>query len=376
MDKMNPFEFSTKTHLSFGLGVSVQLGAAVARVGKSRALVISDPGVARAGLVEPVLQSLQEAGIFTSLFAEVCSNPTTENARAASALALADGCDVLIAVGGGSTIDAAKGVAILAALGGALIDYEGWDNIHGEPLPVVALPTTAGTGSEVTFWAVISDLEAHRKFLIGSPRIAPTLALLDPALTFTLPEEMTFYTGIDALTHALEAYTSKLKNPISDALAIAAIEKVGSALPGVMAAPENELFRSEMLLASTIAGMAFNNADLGAVHCLSEALGGAIDIHHGLANAIFLLPVMEFNAPAAEREYSEIAEGLGNADGDAVAAVRRLLSLSHLPSLRNLGLEKIDLPRLAQVASENISVSSNPREIHSDDFMKILLEAY
>ncbi len=376
MDEINAFEFSTKTRLSFGTGVSAQIGTAVARMGKRQALVVSDPGVVRAGLVEPVVKSLHQAGIPVSLYTEVCSNPTTENVEAASALAFADGCDVLIAVGGGSSIDTAKGAAILAALGGALADYEGWDNVRGNPLPVIALPTTAGTGSEVTFWAVISNPEDHRKFLIGSPQIAPELALLDPSLTYTLPEDLTYYTGIDALTHALEAYTSKLRNPISNALALAAIAKIGLALPGVISSPRDEQFRSEMLLASTLAGMAFNSADLGAVHCLSEALGGAYDIHHGLANAILLLPVMAYNAPIVRREYGEIAAALGAGDGDALAAVRRLVNLIKLPTLSQWGIDKTDLPRLARAASQNISVPSNPRQVHADDFLKLFLEAF
>jgi alcohol dehydrogenase len=310
MSQFAEFNFSLATRIRFGVALVNQVGSEITALGAHKPLVVTDPGVAEAGLLEPVLGSLRTAGVASAVFQEVASNPTAENAEQAAAMARAEGCDAVVAVGGGSPMDTAKGAAVVAALGGQVSDYEGWDEVPAQPLPVVAIPTTAGTGSEVSSWAVISDVEDHRKMLIGSTRIAPVVALLDPAMTYTLPASLTAYTGIDALTHAIEAYTATLSNPISDALAIAAVARIGRAFLRVVEDPRDRDARSDMLLASTMAAAAFNSADLGAVHCMSEALGGLYDIHHGLANAILLVDVMAFNAPAVLDEYAEIARAL------------------------------------------------------------------
>jgi alcohol dehydrogenase len=226
----------------------------------------------------------------------------------------------------------------------------------------------------VSYWAVITIEADHRKMVVGSPRIAPVVAVLDPLMTYTLPVDLTAYTGLDALTHAIEAFTSTMSNPISDALAITAVEKIGRSFLKAIESPENEGARSDMLLASTMAALAFNSADLGAVHCLSEALGGMMDVHHGLANAIFLAPVMEFNSPAVAGKYDCLARALG--PRDAVSAVRNMVEPLCLPSLRELGVREEDLPRLAKMASQNISVPSNPRQVTEEDFSRLLRQVF
>jgi alcohol dehydrogenase len=365
---MNTFDFYSPIRIRFGKGISLQVGPEAAAAGLQHVLVITDDGVFQAGLVQPILSSIAEAGIQSVVYKDVTSNPTEGNVAEAADLARAEGCQAVIAVGGGSPIDTAKGAAIVAACGGKIADYTGWDAIRGAPLPIFALPTTAGTGSEVTNWAVISQQEDHQKYLIGSPKIAPVLALLDPGLTFSLPPALTAYTGIDALVHAIEAYISTLHNPVSDALALTAIEMIGRSLLKVLDAPADEQARSEMLLASSMAGMAFNNADLGAVHCMSEALGGMYDMHHGLANAICLVTIMEFNASVAANRYTAIATALGNLGGDGVESVKALIDSIGIPSLRECGVNEADLPELAHIAMQNISVAGNPREVSEDDF--------
>jgi alcohol dehydrogenase len=369
------FNFSLKTHIHFGMSTTNKIGEEAATIGAHKVLVVTDPGVAEAGLLEPVLNSLQSAGITSIVFADVSSNPAAASVENAAAVARDECCDTVVAVGGGSPIDTAKGVAVVATLGGKVSDYEGWEKISGKPLPVIAIPTTAGTGSEVSYWAVISNLAGRRKMLVGSPKIAPVVALVDPAMTYTLPPSLTAYTGMDALTHAVEAFTSTLSNPISDVLALAAIERIGASLRRAVETPIDGVARSNMMLASTMAAMAFNSADLGAVHCMSEALGGMYDIHHGLANAILLPHVIAFNEPATPHKFGHIAVALGTKKSGAAEAVRRLLEKLHFPSLRQVGISEVDLPRLAELSSQNISVSSNARSITKEDFLRLFKEA-
>jgi alcohol dehydrogenase len=369
------FNFSLETRIHFGMGATNKTGGEAAAIGAHKVLVVTDSGVAEAGLLEPVLSSLQSAGITSIVFADVSSNPAAASVENAAAVARDESCDTVVAVGGGSSIDTAKGAAVVAALGGKVSDYEGWEKISGQPLPVIAIPTTAGTGSEVSYWAVISNVADHRKMLVGSPKIAPVVALVDPAMTYTLPPSLTAYTGMDALTHAVEAFTSTLSNPISDVLALAAIERIGASLRRAVETPIDEVARSNMMLASTMAAMAFNSADLGAVHCMSEALGGMYDIHHGLANAILLPHVIAFNEPAAPHKFGRIAVALGTKKGGAAEAVRRLSERLHFPSLRQVGINEVDLPRLAELSGQNISVSSNARLITKEDFLRLFKEA-
>jgi alcohol dehydrogenase len=376
MTKILDFNFSLATRICFGLESINNLGKELKDLAMSKVLIVTDAGIVRAGIVQLAINSLNSSGISHTTFQDVASNPTTENSEQAGLVARMEQCDAIIAIGGGSAIDAAKGAAIIAICNGRISDYEGWENIPKQPLPIIAIPTTAGTGSEVSYWAVISNSAEHRKMLIGSPKIAPSFALLDPTLTYSLPPNLTAYTGIDALTHAIEAYTSTASNPISDALALSAIERIGKSLLKAVESPTDEEARSNMLIASTMAAAAFNSADLGAVHCISEALGGLYDVHHGLANAVVLLAVMEYNAPAVTEKYSNIAFALGAKDGDAVRAVSNLIQPLNIPRLRELGVRQEDLPGIASLAAQNISVPSNPREINEENFLKLLTATF
>jgi alcohol dehydrogenase len=374
MPRSNAFSFALGTRIRLELGGVRHVGDECLALGARSVLLVTDPGVVAAGLVEPVLTALQTAGVSASVFQQVDSNPTAENVERAAVQAQIDECTVLVAVGGGSPLDTAKGAAILAVLGGRVGDYEGWDLVPGQPLPVVAIPTTAGTGSEVSFWAVIGDAD-HRKMSLGSPRLAPRVALLDPELTYTLPPHLTAYTGLDALTHAIEAYTALSSNPVSDALAIAAVERIGRDLMTAVHTPRDESARSSLLVASTMAAAAFNCSDLGAVHCMSEAVGALHNIHHGLANAILLAHVMAFNEPAVLVKYSEVARALGKPGWSAVEAVRGLVDGLGVPSLANVGVHEEDLPALARLAVRHPCLPGNPRLITDEDFRSLFREA-
>jgi len=376
MAQVAEFRFAMPTRILFGVGRVRQVGKECAALGAQRALVVTDEGIAGAGLLGPIKESLERADIGVSTYEKVQSNPTTTNSDEAAAIAKEDGCDVVVAVGGGSSIDAAKGAAVVAVLGGECADYLGGAELPPcEPLPIVAIPTTAGTGSEVTRWAVINIEEEEHKSWIGSTRILPAVALLDPEMTYTLPPGLTAYTGLDALTHAVGAYTSTYHNPIADALAMAAVHLVGKSLIQAVEHPRDEEARGDMLVASTMAGAAFESAKLVATHCLSEALGGPYHLHHGLLNGILLPYVMEYNQPVVAERQAEIGRALGHEKEDGVEAVRHLVEVLDLPKLGDLGVREFDLPRVAGMAARNCSDGRNPRPLSEDDLLGLLRAA-
>lgn len=368
------------TRWKFGSGVSTQVGLESRRLiqgAKAKALVMTDPGVRGAGLLNSVLNSLAEVGLEYSIFADVEPNPRDRTVHAAAERFHDENADLFVAVGGGSVIDTAKGAAIVVTHGGPITAYAGWEKAPGPITPLVAIPTTAGTGSEVTFWAVITDSATHTKLAIGDPDLAPAVALVDPLLTRRLPPALTLATGLDALTHAIEAYTCRLANPISDALALQAIRLIASNLPQAVANGENLTSREGMLLAASLAGIAFNNADVAAVHCLSEALGSLYDAPHGLLNAILLAYVMAYQRPACEERYADVAQALGT-EPRAEVAIGRIIELTRafqLPELADLGVQSQDLPRIAKMAAANVSNPSNPRPMTEADYLEILERA-
>ncbi len=278
-------------------------------------------------------------------------------------------------------MDAAKASALVLANGGRVADYEGWDRVARQSWPVLAVPTTAGSGAEVTYWAVISDTERRFKFSVGSPLIAPTVALVDPELTVDLPPWLTASTGIDALTHAIESYTATIAQPLTDACSITAIELVAANLREACANGHNRRAREGMMLASCLAGISVGISSTAAVHCLSEALGGTYDTPHGVANAFFLAAVTDFNWIAAPAKYARIAEALGlrrGAISDIEAArrvgtlIRELIADIGVP-LHQVSLQEQDLSHLSKAAMVNLACEVNPRSMTEDDFMAILL---
>ncbi|HSL96697.1 MAG TPA: iron-containing alcohol dehydrogenase, partial [Thermoleophilia bacterium] len=333
--------------------------------------------------------ALGRAGLAVTVFDRVDPNPRVASVRAGADVARADGCDVLVAVGGGSVIDTAKAVGLVLANGGDVVDY---DFTLDEPRPIerpitplVAVPTTAGTGSEVTFWAVVTDPERREKLGVGGPPMAPAVALVDPELTLTLPAGLTAFTGLDALTHAVEALAATNAGPLSDLCALRAVSLAATSLRHAVADGGDRAARRDMALASLLAGAAFTNADVGAVHCIAEVVGGLYDLPHGLVCALYLPPVVEFSAAAAPERYAAVAAALGAA-GDAGDAAERAATLV-APALRRLardlgvptaavaGVRAADHERIAERCAETIGEYAVPRPLVADDFLAVLRAA-
>lgn len=378
------FFFNPSGGIHFGPGVSKLVGEHVRSLGGNKAMVFSDPGVRKAGLLDRITRSLDEAGVRHIVFDEIEPNPSANTVRKATAAAKDFDPDVLVGLGGGSSIDVCKAAAIMFTNPGRIEDYEGINKVKVPPLPMIAIPTTAGTGAEATPFAVITDTTKGWKFAVGTPYNIPALALCDPELTLTLPPSLTAGTGMDALTHAIEGYTSTANQPISEALSLQAIRLIGSNLRKAVAQGHNLEARSNMLLGSTMAAMGFTNTILGICHSMAHPLGGLFDVPHGMANAIMLPIVMEFNCPAVPEKFRAIAEALGesteglslvDAGMKAVESVRRLSRDIGIPSLRSFGISEKDVPKLAEEAMKGGDRSVNPRTTVLSDFVALYKKA-
>lgn len=378
---MKSFEFQLPTRIVFGFGASDGVGEEAKAFQPTRTLVVTDEGVARAGILERVTDRLRAEDVQYDVFSDVSPNPRDVEVEAGVELAREHDCDVLVAVGGGSVIDCAKAIGTLLSNGGRVQDYEGLGKLTRPIPPLIAVPTTHGTGSEVTFWYVISDEKAKRKIDGGSPLMAARVALVDPELTLSLPPSLTAATGVDALTHAVEAYTGLPSEPLTDSLALTAIGLIGRSLRKAYADGADRPARYDVTLGSLLAGVAFGNSDVGAVHCISETLGGFYDIPHGVANAIYLPIVVEYNLSAEPERFGHIARALDeSADGpsrgaDATALVGMLRKLSQdlgIPSAREAGVKDEDLTALADLCMRNVSVESNARVMTHEGFLHLL----
>ena len=377
-------QFTMPTAVTFGDGCSALAGERARGLGGTRALVVTDRGVLEAGPVEGVLDALDAAGLSAVVFDAVEPNPRIENVVGARDLAVSEACDVLVAVGGGSPIDTTKTVGLLLTSGGEVADYDftlDEPRPIGRPItPLVAVPTTSGTGSEVTFWAVITDTERQEKLGLGGPLMTARIALVDPGLTRTMPPRVTAFTGLDALTHAVEAYTTPSAGPLSDVLALRAIELVATSLRRAVADGHDGAARHDMSLASLLAGAAFTNADVGAVHCLSEIVGGLYDLPHGLVCAMYLPAATAFSLEAAPDRYATVAAALGadvaglsheRAAAEAVTALRDLARDLELPRPSEAGVRAADHAALAARCAETVGLYAVPRVPTQADFVAI-----
>lgn len=363
--------FRCSTQIMMGEGCARQVGPEAAKLGGRRALVISDRGVVGAGHTQTVLKSLEAADVDHRLFDAVEPDPSLSVVEAAQSVYREHHCDFLVAVGGGSSMDTAKAVAILDTNPGDLGDYEGIEKFASPPAPLFCVPTTVGTASEVTQYLVITDPARRFKFTIGGRLVPPRMAFLDPLLTLGLPASVTAATGMDALTHAIESYTSLLANPISEGLALHSIRLIGAHLRPAVANSHHVAAMSNMLLAANMAGLAFNNTRLGNVHAMAHPLGAFFHVPHGLANAIMLPHVMEFNLLATPIKMIEIAQALGepvagltemDAGMRAVEAVRRLeADISIPPRLSDLGVDRGAVSDMARDAMKSGNIPINPR---------------
>ena len=381
---MSTFSFTIPTQIQFGPDISRQAGVVTKSITassedtiKTGVLVIIDPGIKDAVWVKDILASIQESGFHYLKFDEVKPNPRDEDVYRAASVLKEKNIGAVVAIGGGSTIDTAKTAALLATHGGKVSDYAGWAKVPGPILPLVAIPTTAGSGSEATCWAVITDSHSHNKLAIGDRHLAPAVALVDPALTLSLPANLTAATGMDALTHAIEAYLSVLSSPVNDLLALESIRLVAANLRQVLTKGDDLESRKAMMLASTLGGIVINNADVAGVHCLSESMGSLYDAPHGLLNAILLPYFMVFWQKGCVERFAHIAEAFGAAPkpDEAVAQVIALNQWLKFPSLADIGVKRQDLRQLAETAASNVSNSSNPIPMGESDYLEILEQA-
>jgi alcohol dehydrogenase len=374
--------FRVAPAIHFGFGVSERTGELVRSLGVSRVLLVTDQGIRAAGICAQIEAALTASGITFEIYDRVSPNPRDFECLAAAELTRETGAQAVVAVGGGSPIDLAKAAAGLATNAGTVLDWVAPRAFTETPLPLVAIPTTAGTGSEVTRSSVVNDTNRQIKVSLRDWNIAAKIAIVDPELTLGLSPLLTASTGMDALTHAIEAYTCNRATPFSDGLALHAMRLIGPNLPVAVADGANRVAREQMMLASTIAGMAFSNADVAAVHCIAEALGGRYDTPHGIANSTFLPWIFAHDAPADLQRHADVAVALGIASEDdepafaAEQAARYLVDLARtigIPRFRELpGVQEDDFPWIASASVANLSNASNARVMEEADYLAIL----
>lgn len=378
--------FETPTTMKHGVGAISALADEATRRGMRRPLIVTDPGIVRSGLASRATEVLDAASVEYATFAEVFANPTVELVGTGSAFYRSEDCDGLIAIGGGSSIDTAKAIGVEASHAyRSILNFEyGHDPIEQRIPPLIAIPTTAGTGSEVTLWAVITDVKRKIKFNVGSPLLAAHVALIDPALHLGMPAWITASTGLDALTHAIECYTGFYAQPITDAVALMAMEYLSSSLRIAFAQGQNVDARYQCAMAAMLAGLSYGSESAGAVHAMSQTAGGFYDVPHGVLTAALLPRVMEYNWLGEPEKFARIAVSLGEdvrglsreaAALKAVAAIRRLVQDLEIPSLREIGIRDDDVPTLAQLAAEDPQTIGNPRDIDRAGYERLYRRA-
>ncbi|ADB63506.1 iron-containing alcohol dehydrogenase (plasmid) [Haloterrigena turkmenica DSM 5511] len=386
--------------VEFGNGSSENIGSIVDSQGWEKALIVTDQGILDAGLVDGIQTSLTAEGIEYATYDGVEPNPTAGMVDEATELLEREGCDFIVSVGGGSSIDVGKGASLMATNPGEIADYEVTsaeevmeEPIENHPLPLVTVPTTAGTGSEVDYWAVITDEEREFKMALGQsplypggPYLGAEISLVDPALTETLPPRQTAATGFDAFSHALENHVSSARPPLVEPLTKHVMGLVSEHLPAAYEDGELEA-REQMMFGSHVAGICENFAGFGAIHSLAETTGGMYpEIPHGEAIAAYTPAVMRYNIEAVPGRYAEVAEamdvdvsGLSDEEAarEAVDAVEDLIDRVDLPSsLRELGVAEDDLPAIAEKSLDTIEIHDNPRDADADDLLEVARDAY
>jgi len=362
----------------FGIGARHRAAFYAQNMLARRVLVVTDPGVTAAGWPEQLLDSLDETGIAATVFDAITPNPKDHEVMAGAQRYRDAGCDVIIAIGGGSVIDCAKGIGIVSANGGHILDYEGVDRIPRPGPPLICIPTTAGTSADISQFAIINNTGKRYKIAIISKSVVPDVALVDPETTTTMPPRLTACTGLDALTHAVEAFVSTASSPVVDVHALAAIALVRDNLPRVIAEPTDTEARENMALASLQAGLAFSNASLGAVHAMAHSLGGYLDLPHGESNALLLDHVIRFNHGAAGGRYAPIARAFDVADdGEMLArAIDALRSRCGIEAgLGRRGVTHGVIDELAPWAAKDACLFTNPRQASVADIKTIYAEA-
>lgn len=382
MNFQTSFQFLCPTKLVFEVGGAEILGEKLKAEGWKNAFITADKGILDSGLVKKITGTFEQNGMRHTVFSDFDANPTTRSIEKGSDIFKQSDCDVLVGIGGGSSMDTAKGIAILATNAGPLQAYEGADKIPNPVPPVVAVPTTAGTGAEVTASTVLTDRERKYKLSIRSNHLIPVVALLDPLVLCSLPPKVIASTGMDAFVHAVEAYISLWSSPVTDQMAMAAIRSITENIRPFYANPDNINAAGNMLLASTMAGMSFANARVGCIHALAHALGGFYNLPHGLACAVLLSPAIEYMLISDPDKISNIASAMGadvnglnalEAAEQAVSEIEKLITSLDLPTnFKAFSVKEEDIPRIVESALKTGIHVSSPRKIDGEGLETIL----
>ena len=370
----------------YGPGAVELAGHHARNFGASKALVVTDPGVRQAGWTGKVEASLASAKVGYAVFSDVTPNPKDHEVMAGADFYRRQGCDLILAVGGGSPMDCAKGIGVVVGNDSHILNFEGVDEVSKPGPPLVFIPTTAGTSADVSQFAIITDTTREIKIAIVSKMVIPDIAIVDPETTVTMSPELTASTGMDALCHAFEAYVSTASSLLTDMTAMEAIRLITGSLEGAYRHPGDMVCRDHMMTASMMAGLAFSNASLGLVHAMAHSLGGALDLAHGECNALLLDRVVDFNYPAASEKYDRLAWAMGavadgqDGHGGASMLVQRIgafrRGLGFTQRLSDFGVRESDLPRLARYAFNDSCLSTNPRQATPDEIEAIYKSVY
>ena len=372
MESLNPFDFRPRTRVVFETGAVERAGELALELGGSRVLVVSDPGIVAVGHTDCVLRSLQGSGLASMTFTEVEENPTTEHVDAGLAVANDFRPDLIVGLGGGSSMDCAKGVNFLLTNGGRMRDYWGVGKAAKEMLPLIAIPTTAGTGSEAQSFALIADPETHQKMACGDLKAAAAISILDPELTLSQPARVTALTGVDAVSHALETWVCSKRNPVSKMYSRAAWRLLSRSLPRVLAQPDDMDARAGMQLGANLAGAAIENSMLGIAHSCANPLTAHYGVVHGAAVGMMLPAVIRFNAAEAGAAYADLVETSSAGVQALIDTVESLLDQAAVPRrLTDYKIPESELPKLAAEAANQWTARFNPRPVTQADLLDI-----
>lgn len=380
-EALAPFDFQARTRVLFGAGVIGRLGEVARELGSRRALVVTDPGLEAAGHPARAVAALESAGVAVQVFDGVQENPTTRHVDAGVGAAREHGADLIVAVGGGSAMDCAKGVNFVFTNGGAMADYRGFGKAAKPMLPSIGVPTTAGTGSEAQSYALIADDGTHMKMACGDPKAAFRVALLDPEVTLSQPARVTALTGLDAIAHALESYVCTRRSALSQAFSRAAWRLLEPSLPRVLAEPADLAARGAMQSGAHLAGLAIESSMLGAAHACANPLTAQFGVTHGLAVGVMLPHVIRFNSAAAGRLYGDLlrdagADGRADPAGELAERVTSLLHRAGLPTrLADCGVRAEAVRDVARDAAGQWTGRFNPRPLTEADFQRLYEEA-
>ncbi len=380
---LSPFDYHSPTRVVYGPGTLARLGELARELGESRVLLVTDPGLKEAGHPQRATQSLREAGLEVFQFDGVEPNPTDHHVEAGLDFARLHNVDLIVSVGGGSSMDCAKGINFLLTNGGKMSDYKGFGRAKKPMLPSIGVPTTAGTGSEAQSYALIADDRTHLKMACGDRKAAFQMAILDPEVTVSQPASVTAITGIDAVSHALESYVTTKRNPLAQMFAREAWKLLEPNLEKVLKQPDDLAARGAMQVGAFLAGTAIENSMLGACHSCANPLTAHYGMSHGLAIGVLLPHVIRFNAEIAGPLYADLAQltGLGNANGNAAELIANrvsdLMRAAKLPAtLAECGVSETILPVLAEEANQQWTARFNPRPVTERDLLGLYQTAF